>query len=93
MRAKSVPVDAATLTLFPQARMSDAYRLIVDEASLDAPTAAYRAFGPQFAAVRLDDRLADRQAEAASARLGREQLFEQAGMHRVGQTWAEIADS
>ena len=45
MRATSVPVDAATLSLFPHARMSDAYRLVVNEESLDAPTAALRMFG------------------------------------------------
>jgi len=45
LRATSVQVDAATLSLFPQARMSDAYRLVVNEESLDAPTAARRMFG------------------------------------------------
>jgi len=44
LRATSVPVDSATLSLFPQARMSDAYRLVVKE-PLDAPSAAGRMFG------------------------------------------------
>lgn len=45
MRATSVPVDPATLALFPRALMSDAYRLIVEEEALDASTAANRMFG------------------------------------------------
>lgn len=45
MQATSVPVDPATLALFPQARMSDAYRLVVDEEELDAAAAASRMFG------------------------------------------------
>lgn len=40
-----MPVDPATLALFPQALMSDAYRLIVNEEALDASTAANRMFG------------------------------------------------
>jgi hypothetical protein len=45
VRANSVPVDAATRALLPEAQMSDAYRLVVDEAALDAATAAHRMFG------------------------------------------------
>jgi hypothetical protein len=45
MRVKSVPVDAAMRALLPQARMSDAYRLVVNDGTLDAATAAYRIFG------------------------------------------------
>ena len=45
MHVKSVPVDAAMRALLPQARMSDAYRLVVNDGTLDATTAAYRIFG------------------------------------------------
>ena len=38
LRTISVLVDPTTLALFPQALMSDAYRLIVNEEALDAPT-------------------------------------------------------
>ena len=44
LRAISVPVDPTTRALFPQALMSDAYRLIVNEEALDALTAANRMF-------------------------------------------------
>jgi hypothetical protein len=40
-----VPVDAATRAFLPEAQMSDSYRLVVDEAALDAATAAHRMFG------------------------------------------------
>jgi hypothetical protein len=44
LRAISVPVDPTTLVLLPQALMSDAYRLVVNEEGLDASTAANRMF-------------------------------------------------
>ena len=44
MRVRSVPVEPATLALLPGTQMSDAYRLIVAEVSLDARTAAARMF-------------------------------------------------
>jgi uncharacterized protein DUF2867 len=44
LRVTSVPVDAATRALLPQTHVSDAYRLIVHERTLDATTAARRIF-------------------------------------------------
>jgi hypothetical protein len=41
----SLPVDAATGALLPQAHMRDAYRLVVDDPGLDARLAAERIFG------------------------------------------------
>jgi hypothetical protein len=35
---------AATRAFLPEAQMSNAYRLVVDEAALDAATAAHRRF-------------------------------------------------
>jgi hypothetical protein len=43
MRVTPVPVEPATLALLPRARMSDAYRLIVDD-TVDAMRAADRIF-------------------------------------------------
>jgi hypothetical protein len=40
-----VAVDAATRAFLPEAQMSDAYRLVVDEAALDGASAADRMFG------------------------------------------------
>jgi hypothetical protein len=45
VRVTSLPVDTAIRTLLPHARMSDAYRLVVDERVLDAAVAADRIFG------------------------------------------------
>jgi len=45
MHVQSVPVDSATRALLPPTRMCDAYRMVVNDGALDAPTAAYRIFG------------------------------------------------
>jgi hypothetical protein len=44
LRVTPVSVEPATLALLPGTQMSDAYRLIVDDATIDAPTAAHRIF-------------------------------------------------
>ena len=44
MRVTCVPVEPATLALLAGTQMSDAYRLLVDDISVDAPTAATRMF-------------------------------------------------
>ena len=45
LRVTLLPVDAAMRALLPDARMSDAYRVVVDDRVLDAAVAADRIFG------------------------------------------------
>jgi Protein of unknown function (DUF2867) len=44
LRVTSVPVEPTTLALLPRTQISDAYRLIVDDVTLNATTAAFRIF-------------------------------------------------
>jgi hypothetical protein len=45
LRVIPVPVDATALALLPRTRMCDAYRVIVDDATIDAAEAVQRMFG------------------------------------------------
>ena len=74
MRATSVPVDTSTLSLFPQAGMSDAYRLVVNEESLGAPTAALRMFGRVPSRIRVLMIMRDRLVAPLDLKTGRDKV-------------------
>ena len=82
MRAMSVPVDPATLALFPQALMSDAYRLIVDEEALDASTAASRMFGRMPWWIRVLMAMRNRLVAPFGLKTGRDKVI--ATSRRIG---------
>jgi Protein of unknown function (DUF2867) len=82
MRVRSVPVPLTARAFLPQAQMSDAYHLVVDDAALDAATAAHRMFGHMPWWVRVLMALRNRLVGSLGLETGREKR--RAASPRIG---------